>query len=282
MPNRRELLEQGRRQLAGSLVASPRREASLLLRTLLGLEEAELLAHDLEPVPTAVEAAYAELLRHRAGGAPVAYLTGQREFWGRPFRIDRRVLIPRPETEHLVEIALALPLPATPLVVDVGTGSGCVAVTLACERRAWRLVATDRSPAALVVAGANALRHGVRERVARVASDLFASLDVANVDLVLANLPYVAFEESPALSVEVRDHEPAAALFAAKGGLDLIERLLAEGAALLRAGTWLVCEIGEGQADAALAAAERAGGWSRGEARLDLAGVRRDIVWQRI
>jgi release factor glutamine methyltransferase len=282
MRNRREMLDWARNRLHGSGIPFPLREASLLLRTLLGLEEAELLAHDLDGVPPEAETSYRELVERRAAGAPVAYLTGEREFWGRRFRVDRRVLIPRPETEHLVEIALGLPLAATPLVFDVGTGSGCLAVTLACERPAWRLVGTDRSPAALVVAGTNASRHGVSARVARVASDLLASLDTRSVDLVLANLPYIAPEDAPELSVEVRDHEPSAALFAPNRGLGLIERLLAEGGTRLRPGTWLVCELGAGQAAAALSTAERLGRWSPGEVRRDLAGVQRDIVWRRI
>ena len=282
MRNRRELLDWARIRLGGSGVPSAFRESSLLLRTLLGLEEAELLAHDLDPVPPAVESAFRGLVERRAAGTPVAYLTGEREFWGRRFRVDRRVLIPRPESEHLVEIALGLSLVATPLVIDVGTGSGCLAVTLACERPAWRLLATDRSPAALVVAGANASRHGVSSRVARVASDLLASLDARSADLVLANLPYIAPEDAAELSVEVRDHEPAAALFAPNRGLALLERLLAEGAERLRPGTWLACELGAGQAEAALVAAERLGRWSPGEVRHDLAGIQRDLVWRRI
>ncbi len=282
MPTVRELIEAGRRQLAAGGIPHPSREASLLLRRVLGLDEAALIARDRESVGPSEETSFRALLAQRAAGFPVAYLVGEREFWGRRFAVDSRVLIPRPETEHLVEIALALALPRRAQVFDIGTGSGCLAVTLACERPGWRVVAADRSPSALAVARRNAARHDVASRVATVASDLLAALEVRHADLVVANLPYIDPAGRSALGVEISDHEPASALFAELRGRALVERLLAEAGQALSPGAWLACEIGAGQAPELLAAAERAGRWSRGEVRRDLAGIERDLVWRRI
>jgi release factor glutamine methyltransferase len=281
MASARDLLETARRRLAEAGVERPAREAALLLRTLLGMSDAALLAHDREAVPAAVAARFAERIARRAAGVPAAYLLGEREFYGRPFEVDDRVLVPRPETERLVEIALALPLPERARVIDVGCGSGCLAVTLAAERPEWRLVASDLSPAALAVARRNALRHGVAERVAFVATDLLAALRAPVFDLVVANPPYVAAEERAGAAAEVARHEPHAALFAGEEGLALSRRLLGELAAL-RPGAWFACEHGAGQRHALAAFAERAGGWRLHSAHDDLAGHDRDLVWQRI
>lgn len=214
------------------------------------------------------------LLERRLAGEPVAYLVGEREFYGRPFRVDRRVLIPRPETEHVVEAALALDLPPAPRILDVGTGSGCLAVTLALELPAARVVATDLSPGALAVAADNARRHGVARRLRLAAADLAAPLRLGAFDLVVSNPPYVALEEAPRLSPEVREHEPAVALFAPGGGLAVLSRLLAQVAAL-PAGASVVCEIGEGQRSGV----ERLlGAGPPSLAPLHLAEVRRDYA----
>jgi release factor glutamine methyltransferase len=282
MTTGRELLEEGRRRLAARGRPSPGREAALLLRHVLGLDESALLARDRQEVAAGAERRFRDLLARREAGTPVAYLTGEREFWGRAFQVDSRVLVPRPETEHLVEIALALPLPERARVLDVGTGSGCLAVTLAAERPVWRVVAVDRSAGALAVARSNARRHGVAARVVAVAGDLLAGLDAGRFDLVVANLPYVDPGERDSLSPEVVDHEPAAALFAGRHGLALVERLIDEAGAALAAGAWLACEIGAGQAAPLLAHARRTGRFTAGEARPDLAGVERDLVWRRI
>ena len=150
------LLVEARRRLAAAPFAPPAREAGLLLAHALGVSEAQVLARHDEDVPAAAADRFLALLERRLAGEPFAYLTGEREFYGRGFRVDRRVLIPRPETEHLVEAALALPLPPGPRILDLGTGSGCLAVTLAAELPAATVVATDLSLAALAVARANA------------------------------------------------------------------------------------------------------------------------------
>lgn len=273
----RELVEQGRRSLVGRVVEAPGREAARLLAHLLGTGEAGLLARDGETVDATIADRFLELVARRAAGEPAAYLTGEREFFGRRFAVDRRVLVPRPETEHLVEIALALPLPDRARVLDVGTGSGAIALTLAAERPAWRVVASDRSLGALALARGNA--QALAPGVALVAADLDAALELGGFDLVVSNPPYVDPEDETALSPEVRAHEPPLALFA-HGGLAVLERLLAAGRAL-RPGAYLAVEVGAGQA-AALVERARAGGlYDELSVSPDLAGIERDVVLRR-
>jgi release factor glutamine methyltransferase len=263
-----ELLRDGRRRLGATAFAPPR-EAALLLGAVLGLSEAQVMARDDEPVPPAAAARFAALLTRRLGGEPVAYLLGGREFYGRRFAVDERVLIPRPETEHVVEAALALRLPPAPRILDVGTGSGCLAVTLALELPGAVAVAADLSPGALAVAAANARRHGAGGRVALVASDLTAALDLARFDLVVSNPPYVDPGEAPGLSPEVCDFEPHLALFSPGSGDATLARLFRE-CARLRQGVPLVVEIGSGQLDAASRHAAAAA--------LEIVAVRRDYA----
>jgi release factor glutamine methyltransferase len=281
VPSARELLDRARERLRAAGVEQPGREAALLLHTLLGMSEAALLAHDREPVDAGIAARFAERVERRLSGMPAAYLIGEREFFGRAFAVDERVLIPRPESEQLVEIALQLPLPERARVLDLGCGSGCLAVTLALERPRWRLVASDLSPAALAVARRNVRRHGVASRVALAAADLAAPLRLEAFDLVVSNPPYVADEDRLGAAAAVARHEPHGALFAAEGGLATYRRLLGELAAL-RAGAWLACEHGAGQRRSIAALAERAGGWRLHAAHDDLAGHERDLVWQRM
>jgi release factor glutamine methyltransferase len=243
-----DLLQAARRRLARAPFAPSTREAALLLGHVLGLTEAAVLARDRDEVDAGARRRFAELLERRLAGEPVAYLLGEREFYGRPFTVDRRVLIPRPETEHLIESALALELPAAPRILDVGAGSGAIAVTLALEVPGARVTATDTSLGALRVAAANAARHGVRDRVATVASDLAAALFLEPFDLVVSNPPYVDPAEREKLSPEVVEFEPGAALFAPDRGRSVIARLL-QAASALRPGTHVVIEIGYDQAE---------------------------------
>lgn len=276
----RELLQVGRSALAGRGINSPGREATRLLGLLTGLSETALLAADDRAAAPELEQRYRILVTRRAGGEPLAYLVGQREFFGRRFSVDRHVLIPRPETEHLVEIALGLPLPEGAHVLDVGTGSGAIAVTLAAERPGWRLVATDRSLGALALARANAARHGVAARVSALAADLLAGLDLGRFALLVSNPPYVDPAELDALPRDVRDWEPVAALVSPGGGTRVAERLLAEAKALAP-GAFVALEHGASQRAQLLAAAERLGGYELVEARADLAGLARDVVFRR-
>ncbi|HEX6203738.1 MAG TPA: peptide chain release factor N(5)-glutamine methyltransferase [Thermoanaerobaculia bacterium] len=241
-----ELLARARPRLAAAPFGPSTREAALLLGHVLGLSEAQVLARGDEPVGEIPRRRFLALLERRLGGEPVAYLVGEREFYGRSFAVDRRVLVPRPETEHLAEAALAARLPSSPRILDLGTGSGCLAVTLALELPAARLVASDVSPGALAVAAANVRRWQVERRVKLVAADLFAGLDLAVFDLVVSNPPYVDRRDAPVLSPEVVDFEPELALFAADRGEAVLARIFA-GAAALRPGAQVLVEIGRGQ-----------------------------------
>jgi release factor glutamine methyltransferase len=275
-----QLVEEGRQQLRAAQIEPPGRESSRLLAHLLGLGEVQVLAHGDEPVAPEVERDFRELVARRRAGEPMAYLTGEREFFGRGFHVDARVLIPRPETEHLIEHALVAPVPADACVLDVGTGSGCLAVTLAAERPAWRLVATDLSLAALAVARTNARRHGVEARVRTIAADLTRGLVAEEFDLVVGNLPYVEERVVPFLPPDVRDFEPRLALAGGADGLGTYRRLFAELAAL-RAGAVVALEFGFGQEDAVACSAQETGAFEVVRTGSDLAGIVRNVVLRR-
>ncbi len=275
-----ELLRAGRARLAAAPSAPPPREAALLLGRVLGLSEAQVLARDERPVDPADAVRYQEWIERRAAGEPVAYLLGEREFYGRVFRVDPRVLIPRPETEHLIERALATPLPPDPRILEVGAGSGCIAVTLACELPAARLIATDLSAGALAVARSNAIRLGVADRVALVRTDLFAGIALETIDLLVSNPPYVDRTEAAEMSPEVCNFEPHLALFPpGGGGVETISRLLAS-AAPLRPGVRVLLEIGRGQLEAVESLASAAG-FDLLAAQPDYAGIPRVVVLAR-
>ena len=262
------------------LTDTPRLEAELLLTHLLQRARSYLLAHP-EAILTPEQAAtYVAHVARRAGGEPLPYITGRVEFYGLDFTVTPAVLIPRPETELLVEEAL-LWLQEHPraIAADIGAGSGCIAVTLAARAPLLRLVATDCSPAALTVARANAARHGVAGRIAFLEGDLLAPLP-APVELLVSNPPYVAENEWDALPPSVR-REPRAALLAGPEGLDALRRLLDQAPALLRPGGLLLVEIGERQGAAARALAQAA--FPRADVRIltDLAGKERLLRVQR-
>ena len=266
-----DVLRGARRRLRGAPFAPSGREANLLLAHALSLSEAQVIARQHDTLPEPDRERFESLLGRRLAGEPVAYVVGYKEFFGRPYAVDRRVLIPRPETEHLVEAALQLALPTAARIADLGTGSGCIACSLALELPAARLIATDRSPGALAVAHANRLRHRVRERVALAVSDLATSLDLQALDLVVSNPPYIAGRDGATLSPEIVDYEPHAALFAGEDGSVFLRRLLTELAGL-RSGTWVLLEIGSDQPD--LLARLSAG------TPFDLVEIRRDYSGQ--
>ncbi len=242
-------------RLAAASFAPSRREATLLLSHVLGLREAQILAYPERVITPQEERQLESLMRRRLAGEPMAYLLGEREFYGRPFSVDSRVLIPRPETEHLVEAALMLDLPATPRIVDVGTGSGCIALTLALERPDARVVAIDRSMGALAVAQRNrrllTADPGASDLTGRttfIRADMADGIRGSGIDLLVSNPPYVDPADGPSLSPEVTVYEPASALFAADQGRAAISQLL-DTAQRLRPGTMTLIEIGYGQAD---------------------------------
>jgi len=276
-PTIRELLAAARKRLAAAPFASGR-EAHLLLGHVLALGEASLLAHDAEYVGDDIVARFESLVVRRLAGEPVAYLLGRREFFGRLFAVDARVLVPRPETEHLVEAALALAdaLPPRPRILDLGTGSGCIAVTLALELPGSRVVATDRSPSALAVASRNAAALGAP--IGLVGAAWSNALRAERFDLVVSNPPYLD-PTSGEVAPEVARWEPGAALWAGSGGLDAYESLL-DSLVPVRAGTPLLLEIGLGQRQplAALAAGR---GWHLAAVHHDLAGIERVVELRR-
>lgn len=263
-------LREGAAALA-SVTDTPRLEAEILLAHVTGLTRTTLLAHPERPLTADERARYEDLLARRAAGIPLPYLTGRMELFGLEFVVTPDVLIPRPETEMLVERALAWD-PQT--VVDVGTGSGCVAVALAVRLPRARIYATDLSRAALSVAMTNARRHGVADRIHFLQADLASPLR-GPVDLVVSNPPYVAEEEWASLPESVREHEPRLALDGGPGGLRVIRRLLADTARLLRPGGVLLVEIGAGQGSQAAALARAAFPQARIQVYPDLAGYDR-------
>jgi len=275
-----DLLRLGREQLRLARIDHPGREATRILGHLLGVGEAAVLARDRDPVPPEHDDRFRDLLARRSRGEPLAYLTGAREFFGRPFRVDDRVLIPRPETEHLVEACLALPLAASARALDIGTGSGCIAVTLACERPDWVVLATDLSAAAVWVAGDNARRLGVGSRVRPVVADLAEPFDLSGFDLVVANIPYVEDGTVAHLSRDVRDYEPRLALVGGPDGLDVLRRLLSQLRGL-RPGSWVALEFGFAQEDAVLELVEASGAFVEPALHRDLSGIVRDVVFRR-
>lgn len=266
------LLAEARRALAAAPFQPSTREAALLLGYVLGLTEARLLARGEREVAAGEEARFRQLLARRLAGEPVAYLFGEREFYGRDFQVDPRVLIPRPETEHLVEEALAWAdrKGAPNWILDIGAGSGILPITLTLEIPGTSAVATDLSLGALAVAAANVRRHGLASRVHLLATDLTAALRLARFDLVVSNPPYIDPAEASLLSTEVRDHEPHLALFSPVTGDSTLARLFQACAEGLRQGVPLLVEIGDGQLPAAQGHADAAG--------LELVRVREDYA----
>jgi len=276
----------GRLREAGFAAADAAADVGVLARHLLRWDRGQLLARRLDAAPDGFGAALDGLVSRRLERVPVAYLTGVREFYGLDFEVTPDVLIPRPETELVVEAALmALPMPVTPRpfarVVDVGTGSGAIAVALAAGRADLRVLAVDRSRAALAVARRNVARHGVGARVALVAADLLSAVDRRDaVDVIVSNPPYVP-DASPDVAPDVRLHEPPLALYAGADGLDVVRRLVADAAAVLAPGGTLIMEIGAGQAAAVATLARDAGHWDPARFRTDLQRIERVAILAR-
>ena len=275
--------------LRGKGAESPRLDAEVLLAHVRGCKRIELYTAFEEPASDELRTKFRELVKERAAGKPVAYLVGQREFYSLPFEVTPDVLIPRPETELLVVQSLdAMRQPPfsargeSLAIADVGTGSGVLAVTLAKHLPQCRVTAIDVSAAALAVARRNAARHQMNERIEWFESDLFASVPAERqFDLVASNPPYVTSGEMASLQNDVRRYEPALALDGGPEGTSVIERLIAESAARLRPGGWLMMEISPtiiGRVDQLLDAAP---GFTRRPTQKDLAGLPRVAQAQR-
>jgi len=209
-----------------------------------------LIAHGEEALPAGIELELQELVERRLVGEPMQYITGETEFYGLPFTVTRDVLVPRRETEHLVERVFALATRyARPRIVDVGTGSGAIAVTIAHHLRDAEVTSTDLSAAALAVARENAHRNGVAEHIRFLEGDLFAPLGEERFEIVVSNPPYVPNTDRALIAVEVREYEPPLALFAGEDGLDVYRRLIPAAFDALVSGGFLALEIGFSQAE---------------------------------
>jgi release factor glutamine methyltransferase len=240
------LLAQGARRLAeADPGGSPALDAELLLAHVLGCSRAFLRAHGEHPAAAAQQQRYAALLERRARGEPLPYLVGQREFWSLPLAVGPAVLVPRPETEVLVERALELPLPPAARVLDLGTGSGAIALALAHERRGWQLTATDVSPAALAMARSNA--RALRLPVELLAGSWLAPVAGRRFELIVSNPPYVDSGDA-ALSDPALRHEPLMALTPGPDGMAALRAIIAASPAHLAQGGWLLLEHGKDQA----------------------------------
>jgi release factor glutamine methyltransferase len=261
---------------AGLAPAAAIVDAEVLARHALGWDRAALLTRGREAPPAGFAARYEALIARRRAREPVALILGHREFWGLEFEVTGDVLVPRPESEFIVEEALALargPLAPTS-IMDVGTGSGCLAIVLAHELPGVRVVATDISGAALAVARRNAQRHGVDARLRFVRADLLAGIDT-RAELIVSNPPYVP--RGAALPPDVARFEPEEALFGGRDGFDVMRRLLAEARDRLTPDGRLVFEFGDGQEDDARRIAEGLG-WHVLNVRNDLQGLARVAV----
>jgi len=290
----RGALREAMHRLRAERVPSHTLAAELLLMHLLGRDRAWLYAHPEEALDPAITARYLELVAERASGVPTQYLTGKQEFWGLEFEVTPAVLIPRPETEHLVEVVLERLGPKRsrePLrIADVGTGSGCLAIALARELPSAHVIATDISSTALAVARRNAVRHGVSERIQFVQCNLLEAfsgaqpavpqrLDDSTFDLIVSNPPYVGRDERDHLQCEVREHEPGEALFGGECGHELYASLIDQSRRLLLApGGLLVLELGYNSLKRVSAFVGAASGWMHVGVTRDLAGIPRVLV----
>lgn len=262
-------------------IGSPRLDAELLLGRVLGLERLQLYTSFDRPLNAQELDEFRALVRRRGAHEPVAYILGHKEFWSRDFAVDRRVLVPRPDTEVLVDTALArLAEDATGVALDYGTGSGAIAITLACERPVMRVLALDVSRDALEVAKANAATHEVEDRVGFVRSDGLTALPLrfeGSLAAIVANPPYVSLADKPGLPPDVRDHEPALALFPGPDPLDHYRRLAGQGRRWLADGGFVAVEVGAGQAADVVGLFDSAG-WATTEVRSDLARIARVVI----
>jgi release factor glutamine methyltransferase len=271
-----EVLREASQVLERAGVPEARREAGSLLSFVIGKDRTFLIAHAEDELDESEVDQFRDVVEQRAAGEPLQYITGVQDFFGREFRVTRDVLIPRPETELLVEAALEVTRAAT-TICDVGTGSGCIALTLLCELNDARAVAVDKSPAALEIAKFNAQKLLVADRAEFVVSDCFDSLDNRQFDLIVSNPPYVSANVLPGLQREVRDHEPLIALSPGPDGLSVIRRLIREAPAFLNQNGHLMMEIGFDQGEAVHQLID-ANVWELLEIRPDLQSIPRIVV----
>ena len=292
----RAALKDGMMQLRLANVPSSTLAAELLLMHALGCDRTWLYTHPEAELDASVAREYFRLIARRAAGEPTQYLTRKQEFWGLEFEVTPAVLIPRPETEHVIEVALErlgprgikvdmrTGEPTPPLrIADVGTGSGCLAVALAHELPHAEIFATDISAAALEVALSNATRHRVASRIRFLEGDLLkpVSSSSGSFDLIVSNPPYVAQDDAATLAREVREHEPHASLFGGPSGIEVYERLIGQAGELLRSCGVLVLELGYNSAQPVRAMLVAQGHWVNVSVTNDLAGIPRVLAAER-
>src|SRR5713226_2154025 len=275
-------VSEGAQVLREAGVAEARRESGSLLAHAIGGDQTFVITHASDSLAIEVLATFRTLVTRRAAGEPLQYITGHQEFFKLDFELTSDVLIPRPETELIVEIALELLKgDPDPFIADIGTGSGCIAISLLHELRDARAIATDISPAAHRIAQRNADRHGVGNRLTLVESDCFSALDPKKpLSLIASNPPYISDDELKVLQREV-GYEPRAALAGGPDGLDIIRRLLREAAPFLRPGGHFVFEIGFGQSTL-VEQLINPDVWELTEMRPDLQGIARAVVLRKI
>jgi release factor glutamine methyltransferase len=281
-----ETILEGAHRLRKAGVPEARREAGSLLGYVLGRDRSFILTHAEDAIGKEQAERFRECLERRAQGEPLQYITAHQEFFGLDFEVTEDVLIPRPETELLIETALKLLTPsADAFICDLGTGSGCIVITLMRQLKQARAVAIDISLDALAVARRNAVRHSVAERIDFVHSDCFAALNSRELrpsfDLIVSNPPYVEEGAMADLQREVRDFEPRRALAAGADGLDIIRRLLLEASNFLKTGGYLLFEIGFNQG----ASVEQLFDpkiWKLMDIHKDLQGIPRTVALQRL
>ena len=280
-------LNAGFARLSGKSVPSPRMNAELLLMFTLECDRAYLYAHPERELDPEEARRYEEALAQRERGMPAQYITGHQEFWGMDLIVSPAVLIPRPETEHVIETVLRLArMPGKEAgsalkklkIVDVGTGSGCIALALARDLPEAEVYATDISSDALEIARANASRLQMAGRVEFRLSDLLAGIEQSSVDFVVSNPPYVGESEADEVQLEVRKFEPRRAVFAGPTGLEVIARLLPQALQALRPQGWLVMEISGTIVSGVIAMLDE---WCQMQVINDLQGIPRVIAAQR-
>jgi release factor glutamine methyltransferase len=275
-------VREGCRQLTAGEVTEPRREAGSLLAHVLNSDRSFLIAHAEDPLTDGQRETFLSLIERRAAGEPLQYLTGHQEFFKLDFEVTPDVLIPRPETELIVEIAWELLREEPrPKMMEVGAGSGCITISVLHELPAALALATDLSPAALMVTRRNAARHGVADRLSLLVSDCFRAVSPEqSIDLIVSNPPYIPDDELKDLQREV-NREPRAALAGGPDGLAIIRRLVREAATFLKSGGHFVFEIGFGQREAVkLLIDEQV--WKLIEVRTDLQKIPRTFVLEKI
>ena len=282
-----EAIDQASRRLHAAGVPAAPFDAELLLRHVLGRDRAWIITHGTDPLDGKHLALFEDAVRRREKREPLQHIIGTQEFWGLDFIVTRDVLIPRPETELAVEAVVAAAKEHRPqIIVDVCTGSACIAVSIAKALPEVRIFATDRSEKALEIARLNAQRHEVSGRIRFLEGDLFAPLEELDlrgrVDIITANPPYVRSGDLPLLQPEVRDYEPGIALVAGADGTEIAERIIAAAPEYLRSGGSLVMEMGMDQAGSIVSMVERTKAYAQPALLKDLLEIDRVIIAKKL